>query len=1110
MDDTTYIAHETGVMKMWDETDLYGKIMSNTNNGEIFRFCDGPPFVSANTLHFGHLLVAYIKDVILRHHYKRGEKCLNKLGFDCHGLPVEMIAYKLLNISSNKEVHAMGIDKFNAFCKKTVNEFAGAWYPIYDRVGRLVDKKNTYKTMDTKFMESTWWVFNELWKKSLVLREYEVMPFSTKCSTPLSNFEAGSSNKNIKTESIFVLFPIKNSDLNIVAWTTTPWTLPSNVALCVNPNAMYVILTDAKGVKYVVAEKCVAECKIKFTKQEPYKLGKDIVGTEYIPPYNYLNRAIYKIVADDFVLVEPKENKDDKSEEVDQNDDQNEKSQVQDAEKHSKFVGTGIVHIAPAFGVDDMNVCITNNIVTMDDIEHCCPVDNEGKYTSTVSDYEAQHVFEANDKIILELKNRGIVLRSYNYTHSYPHCPRTDTPLIYKAVKSFFIDVPKIKDQLVANNKKVTWVPEYVGSRRFHSWISNVKKWGISRQRYFGTPIPVWISDDGEEMQCFGSIKDLLDAAGLSHMTLDDIHPEFIDSILIPSKKGKGYLKRDNCVMDCWFESGCVPMAQYHYPFENKLSVDDRIGEGYLTDFIAEGLDQTRGWFYTLFVLSVALFDKPPAKTIVTTGLILDENGLKFSKRYGNFKDPMPVLDEHGADVMRLYLLSSPAVRAEPLKFTEKNIHMLKQRLIPYINVVKFYNEHKTNFEKSGNKFDDSHKTNEYDGYNVSDQWILSRIGSLINDVHDKLDTYQIDAGVKLSLDFIDDLANWYVKFNRDRLKGMVDVDQWRMSLTVLHKVLMSYCNMMSPFTPYLSEYLYGILNGNDNTVSRSSIHLIAYPSVDSFVKQENTEIKFRRLQNVIIKIRKLRDMSNGFTSLKTPIKKVTFISHDESYMSDVKEFEELVQDECNCLSFDYRSQNEFTSYKIIPNHKSMGIKFKTMANALKKELDKITYFDPTMKEIVIELNNTSYELVKDKDFELVPIMKFDENQKNVLTTGTENDDITIQIDTTIDEETTNMFLVRNFIAHVQSMRKDLHLRPWNSIKLYMVVPNDHDVKKFEMQTILRKYNNKIYERLKCNLEIVSSVSEVDTIKSCKKPFENCEVYIYINDPVFLSKINSC
>jgi isoleucyl-tRNA synthetase len=1065
-EDPTYFRHEVPIMRRWKDNKIYEKIREVKRLMALFRQFDGPPFVSG-ALHLGHELVSCIKDAIQKYKHMTNHSCLNRMGYDCHGVPLESLAYKLLNISSHKEVNEMGIANYNKFCKEIVNKTIGSWGPVFDRIARFNDPSDTYRTMDSDFMESVWWIFKRLWDMGLVYKGFEVMPYSVKCGTPFSNFEASNSYKVIETESIYVRFPLVSDPLtSFVAWTTTPWTLPSNVALCVNPEATYVKLTDDKGYGYIVAENLVKETKIKHSKVEKFGLGKDLVGMEYVPPFSYMKREKYQVIAGNFVLCEIK--KSTKKESADEDtDDANDDTHI----------GTGIVHIAPGFGSDDLKVCLENKIIDISEIDKVCPVDKDGKYTDQVVDYKGMCVLDVDKKIIEELKGRHLVLRVYKYKHNYPHCYRSETPLIYKAVPCFFVKVTALRDKLLANNAKVTWIPGFVGSGRFKKWLENVKDWCVSRMRYFGTPINIWATEDESEMECIGSRQELLERAREVPEnkidSLTDIHREFVDDIKILSKSGK-IMRRTEFIFDCWFESGAVPMAQYHYPFENKDKFPE--DQEYLCDFIAEGLDQTRGWFYTLMVLSTALFNKPAFKTVVCTGLILDENGVKFSKKLGNFKDPMVLLDKYGSDVLRLYLLSSPCVRAEPLLFNESEIDKVKHKLIPYINSVKFFLEHAMNYIKKGNEFD---LMCYQDSKHVTDLWVISRVSTMLDVVRNKFDHYQIDSIVKFCLEFIEDLTNWYVKFNRDRLKGLVGLDDWRTSLSTLFKVQLTYCQMMAPFTPYLSEHIYQHLKVLLPEYEES-VHLCTYPLSSELKKYPDVEVKFVRLQQVARCVRKLRSMSVKFSSVKIPIKTVTIIHPSLEFIDDIKNLEEFVAEELNCLNFEYKKAEDFLQFVVVPNNKSLGKKYKSLATHLKTQLTKLpnstlrSFVNKEIDSVQILHEGSILELTRD-DFDVIPEVKESSLHGGTLLTVTD-EQLTVTIDTTYDAETHNLYQIRRFIIHVQNMRKSSLLRPWDKINIYVLTDNESVTK------MLTLYKDRIYDRLKSNVLVIESESQITKV----------------------------
>lgn len=948
---------------------------------------------------------------------------------NCHGLPIEMVANKELSINTRKDVLDFGVENYNQYCKDMITRYSGAWTPIYERIGRWADFTDTYKTMDTNFMESVWWTFKQMWDKNLVYKGYRVMPFSTKCSTALSNFEASQNYKQIDTKSIYVMFPVQDMENTfIVAWTTTPWTLPSNIALCVNPDTEYIIGKTKDNKNFIISKNCK---NITLTEVQTFRKGKEMVGMKYKPVFNYFENITpraHQIVADNYVLDDG--------------------------------TGTGIVHIAPAFGEDDYRVCIENDIIT--DIGRICPIDDDGNYTHIITDFYNIKVLEADELIINNLKEKKLIVKQQTYNHSYPFCYRTDTPLIYKAVSGFFIKVTELKDKLIENNDKVTWIPENIGSGRFKQWLSNVKDWNVSRNRFFGTPLPVWISEDEEEMICVGSIDELVEMTGIERPT--DLHLENINKIMIPSKMGKGMLKPVGLVFDCWFESGAVPIAQLHYPFENKEILDSK---EYLSDFIAEGLDQTRGWFYTLMVISTAIFNKPAFKTVMCTGLILDEKGVKFSKKYGNFKDPMELLNKYGADVMRLYLENSPTIKAEPLLFTEANIDKLKNRLGPWIQGTRFFIEHCTNYLLKGNEFNhNAYKTSPH----IMDKWIVSLVGSLINKVHKCMDNYQLDTAIHYMINFIDDLANWYIKLNRDRIKGLEGSENARDSLSTLLHVLVSYTITISNFTPYISEYLYDHLKPILRE-TQESVHLLPLVNTKNGDFDINLEVeeKFRMIQNIANMIRQLRCKTTTHTSLKVPIKGITIYHGDKKCLDMIKDLEFVLSDEINfnILEFGYKLLKDDATYKVIPNNKALGQKYKGEASNIKKALENvnrqvlINFYEGITDNVCVYVNKggliNEYPLTKDEITIEAEMIITDPTLLSIS-----NDGFTVNVDITYNELVHNKGQVRKFTGFIQNFRKISGLHPWNPI---VIKVNSSEY----FKNLLAEYDEKIRNKIGCS-----------------------------------------
>jgi isoleucyl-tRNA synthetase len=1008
-EDNTYSAHEHTIMQKWSQEDTYKKTLEKNKDGPQFMFMDGPPFVSSNCLHFGHLMIGFLKSTVLNYHQMKGYNCLNELGYDCHGLPIEMVANKKLGIYTKKEVEDFGIDKYNAACKDMIHKFSGAWTPIYQRIGRWANFDKTYKTTDTNFMESVWWVFAQMFKKNLVYKGHQVMPYSNVCNSPLSNFEAGQNYKDIETRSIYVLFKLKDYENTfIVAWTTTPWSLPGNLALCVNHEGIYDWI-ESKDKVYICAKNLTKNLDIKDGKVIKSTNASEIIGLEYEPLFSYMNEfpsdKKFKIIKDtknNYVSLA------------------------------NSTTGTGIVHIAPFYGEDDYRVCTQNGIIDNTNIDKACTIDDNGKFLNIIKEFESRIVTDkdTNDEIIKNLKIKGLMLRTQVYTHSYPFCYRTDTPLIYKVTSSYFIKVPELREDLLNNNEKVNWYPSNIGSGRFKQWLDNVKDWGVSRNRFFGTPIPIWVSDDGEEVVCISSIDELVELAQLPER-LTDLHRETIDSIEIPSKMGKGTLKNIKLVFDCWFESGCVPIAQLHYPFENSNAFDNC---DYLSEFIAEGIDQTRGWFYTLMVVSTAIFNKPAFKNVICTGLILDENGLKFSKKYGNFKDPMDILNKYGADVVRLYLLNSPTINADPLLFSETSIEKVKQKLIPYINAVKLFLTQVKDYHNKGNTLDTLLWKNTD---NIMDKWIISNTWDLVYQVTKLMELYKIDKIITLLVNFIEDLTNWYIKLNRDRIRGLINNDERAMSLSVLYKVLITYIRTMAPFTPFLSEHLYEHLKFFEPEILES-VHYTNYPTLSELFIDNESVIKFNILKDVIKNIRNLRNTLTTHTSMKIPIYKAIIFHNNHEFIESVKFFEEVIKEEVNCLEIEYDNLANNLVYKLVPNHKSIGKKFRIDATYVKNALQDMNcelvakIYKENCKTFTIEGIGKDYEInSEDYTIELVPASQYSSNPDMINKIDNE---LMIAIDKRYTEELHNVFQIRKLGTFTQRLRRSTNLNPWNKI----------------------------------------------------------------------------
>jgi isoleucyl-tRNA synthetase len=1007
--DSTYVGHEAHVMNFWADAKIDALIRKNDSSAsKEFRFTDGPPFVSGS-LHMGSLSISFIKDTVLRYQRMHGKQCTNKIGFDCHGLPSENMVMKLLNLNSNKEIEEYGVDKFIEKCIDTIHEYSNSWKPTYDRIGRNVDFNNQYKTIDKNFMETVWWIFKEMDRQNLVYKAFKVMPYSYACETPLSNFEAGLNYKQITTNSAYVKFRLKdNENMFFVAWTTTTWTLPSNVALIVSPTIMYVKCYTKTGEVYIVSENCQNNLKIEFDKVEQMGLGSTLKGIEYLPLFNYMNFTYHKVLVDNYVLDTPE-------------------------------IGTGIVHASPSHGADDCRVCLENNVIESRDLNKTCLVDSMGKFISGLVELSGKVVFDTNKDIIRMLKQSDMLVLTQNYMHQYPFCYRTDTPLLYKIVSSHFIAVSQIKDQLVAMNEKINWSRPEIGQKRFQNWIADAKDWCISRNRYFGTPIPVWESDDGEESIIIGSIDELVKLAKLTKRP-HDLHFHTVGNITIISPTSGKVLHINRSSFDCWYESGSVPYGQHHYPFENSDIFDN---QDYLCDFVAEGLDQTRGWFYTLLVISTIISQKPPFKNVICTGLILDKTGQKLSKRNGNFVDPNILIDKYGADVIRLYLLSSQLVNGESLMFNEEEVHNICKRLIPFFNVVKFYCEQKTIFivdkaHNHGLAIDYITKSSSIETNDITDMWILTKLANLKNNVEQHMNEFHIDNAVNQLIDFIEDMSNWYIKISRDRFKGKEGITEQQLSLSVLYTVLYDYTLLISPFAPFLSEHCYQYLTRDflllpfqqssfDAIQLNKSVHLCRYPRM----QRKYPDTAFEELKKVVLALRRLRSGHKTHEALRTPIKKCTVYHPRQEYLTNLKAIIDIAYDEINCLEYEYKLMtNDMLVYLPKVNIKSLGQKFKKDANDIKKKIEGLTQIQlqqfATTNTITIDGN-----IFTPEDFELKLAINIKPLQNTLIIS---QDDLILEVDFTFDKKVYELNQAKNLVFCIQRFRKELGLKPWDNI----------------------------------------------------------------------------
>jgi isoleucyl-tRNA synthetase len=1006
-------------------TTIYEEWLNHPTNDK-FHFVDGPPFVSSDNLHFGHILISFMKSTTLYFQRMNGKCVLNKKGFDVHGLPIEMVVNKLLGVHTRKEVLTLGIDKYNQFCKETILKYSDAWKPIFDSIGRMTSSDH-YKTMDTPFMETCWWAFKQLWEKGLIYKGIRVMPYSPACNTPLSNFEAGENYKTIDEMSIYVGFRLLDDiptvdydnlpyitdingnisrDIYIVVWTTTPWTLPANMALCVNRDADYVIILVKKLNKLLlIAKNSVSKLFPDYSfENTEYNIldiikGNILVKIEYEPLYMY-NETIdntFHIFEDDFVQCYPYEK--------------------------DKSPGSGVVHLAPGFGEDDFRVCQFNGLK-----DPFVPLDENGYYTlnNDCDGLQLNGCFyrDCNRVIINNLEDRGLIIKKEQYSHEYPFCWRTDTPLIYKAMDAWFIEVTKIRQQMLENNKKINWFPAHIGEGRFRNWLENTKDWCVSRNRYFGTPIPIWQTDDGDTI-VVGSIAELAELAGVDSIT--DLHIEFVDKLVIV-KNGKTY-KRIDAVFDCWFESGCVPYGQIHYPFAPEtIGIFDN--KETLSDFICEGIDQTRGWFYTLHVLSTALFDKPAFKNVVCAGIILAAEGRKMSKRLGNFVDTKQTIQKYGGDILRLYMLNLPATRAEPSRFKEEDIKTNTKTIQQWINSIKFLVEHIRMYEcVVGTKFSFQ---NEPSFHNDFDIWIISRLNTSIERVRDYMTRYEFMKYVAEVFDFIEDYTNWYLKFNRSRLKGKETPDEWISSLNTCIYIVNHFNLVIAPLTPFLSHTISkNLQNFGISYFSKKSVLLENFPSVRQSLVNEQGERRFKLFQQVAEIIRSMRSQ-NGLGSVKQPIKLVRVYLDNPEDLETIRDY--FSSDEMNILNITISNQIKPEYYITLdPCH---GKVYRGDYPKIKAAVSKLSIND---------IKNIEY---LDIEGHHIPTEQLTINKKSVIEVSSnesilEKDGICVILDKTQDEEVKMRHFIRIIIYNTQRIRKNAGIRPWNKISFMYSTSNN-------------------------------------------------------------------
>ncbi len=1010
--DVNFPGLEEKNLAFWDQNKIFEKSMTEKTDAKPYSFYDGPPFATGLP-HYGHLLAGTLKDIVPRFWTMKGYQVKRRFGWDCHGVPVEFEINKTLNLHSRTDILEYGVGKYNAACRSIVDRYSSDWKKTVKRMGRWVDMDNAYFTMQPEFMQSVWWVFQSLYKKGLIYEGLKVVPYSTGISTVLSNFEANLDYREVQDPAVTVTFPLTaesqaklDAHLNIkigttfvLAWTTTPWTLPSNMALAVGSEIEYVAVKEKASGKVLI----LAEARLFSLSKKPAEdfevlatlKGKYLLGLEYTPLFNYFlnekQNGAFKIIPSDHVTTDS---------------------------------GTGIVHMAPAYGEEDFYACKEAKIPIVN------PVNSDGLFTAEITDFVGRKVKEADKDIIARLKADGRLYKQDTIVHSYPFCYRSGTPLIYRAVSSWYVAVEKIKTDVVAANKTTNWVPETLRDGRFGNWLENARDWAISRNRFWGTPLPIWKNEEGEII-CVGSMAELEKLTGKK---VTDLHKEFVDLLEIPSPTGKSPLKRIDEVLDCWFESGSMPYAQWGYPYV-KAPFDSEVEfkKNFPADFIAEGLDQTRGWFYTLMVIGAGLFGKSPFKNVIVNGLILAEDGKKMSKSLKNYPDPTGVLNEHGADALRLYLIDSPVVKGEELRFSDKGVREVVRRIL-----LRWWNSY--SFLTSYASVDEFKPRGDYANTpNLLDQWILSRMNSLIKKTNEEMAAYRLYNVVPELVNFIESLTNTYIRFNRPHFwsegRGATMPEDKRFAYETLYHVLTTLSKVMAPFAPFLSEETYlNLTEGQKN--AKESVHLETFPEADTrFIKPE-LEQAVARMDALVMLGRNLREKIKIKT--KIPLLSMKIIHRDQKALTELKKLEAYFQDELNIREFEYISKEEdYVQVKAKANFPVLGKRVGQKMKAIAAQIDKLTLSDLEKLELGQTLTITlegGNETITLGDVEIRRSSLGD--RPNLLA----HQQISIEVDSTLNEEQILEGLSREVMRKIQQARKNADLKLDARIELSLFV----------------------------------------------------------------------
>ena len=1008
-----FVEREKQTVKFWEENKIFEKSIESRKSGETYTFYDGPPTANGKP-HIGHVLTRVIKDMIPRYRTMKGYHVLRKAGWDTHGLPVELEVEKKLGLDGKEQVEQYGLEPFIQECKESVWKYKGMWEQFSSAVGFWADMKDPYVTYHNSFIESEWWALKQIWEKGLLYKGFKIVPFCPRCGTPLSSHEVAQGYKDVKEKSAIVKFRVKGkTDEFFLAWTTTPWTLPSNVALCVNPNETYVKIAVGDE-KFILAEALVSSViKDEYTLVESY-VGKKLEFTEYEPLFDFVNPKgkAYFVTCDNYVTLSD---------------------------------GTGIVHIAPAFGEDDS--VVGKNY----DLAFVQLVDEKGQMTKETP-WAGMFCKDADKEVFASLKESGLLFAALPFEHSYPHCWRCNTPLIYYARDSWFIKMTAVRDDLIRNNNTINWIPESIGKGRFGDWLENVQDWGVSRNRYWGTPLNIWECSCGER-HAIGSIEELKSMSDNCPENIE-LHRPFIDAVTIKCPKCGGEMKRVPEVIDCWFDSGAMPFAQWHYPFENQELFESQ----FPADFISEAVDQTRGWFYSLLAISTLIFNKAPYKNVIVLGHVQDENGQKMSKSKGNAVDPMEALEEYGADAIRWYFYSNSAPWL-PNRFHKGAVVEGQRKFMGTLwNTYAFFVLY-ANIDN----FDATKYALEYDKLSVMDKWMLSKLNTLIKEVDENLANYKITETSKILMSFVDDMSNWYVRRSRERFWGKEMTQSKINAYMTLYTVLVTLCKLSAPMIPFMAEDIYRNLVCSIDKSAPESVHLCDFPvATESYIDTELEE----HMDEVLTTVALGRACRNG-ASIKNrqPVSKM-YVKADftlpEFYI-------DIIEDELNVKAVEFTDNvRDFTTYTFKPQLKTVGPKYGKYLGQIKEKLSAIEDGNAAIDELdasgvlKLELSDTVAELTRDD-------LLIDMAQKAGYESFADNG-VTVVIDTNLTPELIEEGFVREFISKVQTTRKDSGFEVMDHIKIG-ITNND------KLAEIIKKNESEVCEVLLCD-ELSDSVDE--------------------------------